>query len=62
MKSINHEAALTIKAVAQPTSIRKYVIEHRKEIDAQLKQHVPDLKRPNDQDRINWVRCTQKAL
>jgi len=56
------EVVKAIKAVTQPNSLRLYVKEHRSEIDAQLKRHIPDLKRPNDQDRINWVRCTRVAL
>ena len=56
------EVVSAIKTVVQPRFLRLYVKEHREEIDAQLKQYVPDLKRPNDQDRINWVRITRKAL
>jgi len=40
------EVVKAIKAVTQPNSLRLYVKEHRSEIDAQLKRHIPDLKRP----------------
>jgi len=28
---------------------------HRKDIDSCMKKYLPDLKRPNDGDRWNWI-------
>lgn len=58
----NKEVIKAIKAVVRPRSLISYVKEHREEIDAQLKQYIPNLKRPNDQDRINWIRITKGVL
>jgi hypothetical protein len=33
----------------------QFVKAHRKEIDTCLKKYLPDLKRPNDDDRWNWI-------
>jgi hypothetical protein len=33
----------------------QFVKTHRKEIDSCMKKHLPDLKRPNDDDRYHWI-------
>jgi len=53
---MNKEAALTIKNACKPPALSKFVKEHRAEIDACMSKYIPDLKRPSDQDRVNWIR------